>query len=172
MNNTLSRCQELEDRTAFIDSLKAERDAVEKQLELKPGGCILSDRLTFYRNQLNQAGELQKPSISAEDWYAFLLEVEAEKENLLFDERRRSQVQALRNLPYDEYLKTDHWQRLRSLKLTEALNACQVCNCSDGRLEVHHRTYDRRGAEWMQDLTVLCDRCHSMFHGHNKGGAV
>lgn len=31
-------------------------------------------------------------------------------------------------------------------------------------LDVHHRTYERLGQEQEYDLTVLCHRCHSLFH--------
>jgi hypothetical protein len=38
---------------------------------------------------------------------------------------------------------------------------------------VHHRTYERFGREDTGDLTVLCRRCHTLFHGvvegHPKG---
>ena len=64
---------------------------------------------------------------------------------------------------YGDYLKTDHWKRLRRAALRYARNRCQVCY-GTGNLHVHHRTYDRRGCELMSDLTVLCDPCHSVFH--------
>jgi hypothetical protein len=36
------------------------------------------------------------------------------------------------------------------------------CERCEGKrdLEVHHRTYERLGREWDQDLEVLCCRCH------------
>lgn len=30
---------------------------------------------------------------------------------------------------------------------------------------VHHRTYERLGKERLGDLTVLCRKCHGLFHG-------
>jgi 5-methylcytosine-specific restriction endonuclease McrA len=42
-----------------------------------------------------------------------------------------------------------------------------VCNeeASKGKpLDVHHRTYERRGAEKAEDVIVLCRRCHELFH--------
>jgi hypothetical protein len=70
-------------------------------------------------------------------------------------------------LPYNEYLKTDWWlhRRERALKLAE--HCCQVCNAS-GRLEVHHRTYERLGHERDADLIVLCADCHRLFHSDGR----
>ncbi len=68
---------------------------------------------------------------------------------------------------YDAYLKTEHWQKMRTLALDRALQRCQVCNSPDA-LDVHHRTYDRLGHELPEDLTVLCGRCHTLFHKQAK----
>lgn len=69
----------------------------------------------------------------------------------------------LRVMPYPEYLQTEHWRGLRAAKLEEAGYRCQLCNGAAG-LEVHHRTYERRGRELLDDLTVLCVDCHGKFH--------
>jgi hypothetical protein len=61
------------------------------------------------------------------------------------------------------YLRSDHWRRTRIAALDRADNRCQVCNGADA-LDVHHRTYERLGAELPGDLTVLCRRCHWLFH--------
>ncbi len=89
----------------------------------------------------------------------------AANENRLF--HQQVIVDDLRALPYEEYLKTDHWQTLRSQALSHAGYRCQVCNFPD-RLHVHHRTYARRGCERLEDLTVLCDGCHKLFHQRGK----
>lgn len=78
------------------------------------------------------------------------------------------QMMKLRLLPYDKYLKTPHWAEKRKGALERAGSRCQVCNAEDVRLNVHHRTYARLGFEMDQDLTVLCDECHGIFHGHGK----
>jgi 5-methylcytosine-specific restriction endonuclease McrA len=61
------------------------------------------------------------------------------------------------------YLRSDHWRQMRAAALDRADNRCQVCNGADA-LDVHHRTYERLGAELPGDLTVLCRRCHGLFH--------
>jgi len=65
---------------------------------------------------------------------------------------------------YDLYLQTAEWQTLRRIKMETAGHRCQVCNSDAGPLEIHHRTYERRGKERLDDLTVLCRRCHQVHH--------
>jgi hypothetical protein len=74
-----------------------------------------------------------------------------------------SKPENLRTMPYRDYLHTNHWQQIRLAALARAGYRCQLCNSSN-RLEVHHRTYARRGAEQDSDVIVLCERCHTRFH--------
>ena len=66
-------------------------------------------------------------------------------------------------MEYFEYLKSDRWSRKRIDALRRAKNRCQICN-SKGKLNVHHRTYERIFKEAKEDLVVLCERCHELFH--------
>ena len=68
-----------------------------------------------------------------------------------------------RNMTYPEYLQTAHWQAERQAAKERAHHRCQLCN-RGGELHVHHRTYERLGAEEPQDLTVLCAECHKKYH--------
>ncbi len=79
-------------------------------------------------------------------------------------------IWALSEMPYEEYMATDHWKNKRSAKLASCRYACQICNSND-RLTVHHRTYERMGHEDLEDLTVMCRRCHGIFHGKVRGFA-
>lgn len=72
-------------------------------------------------------------------------------------------AQALASMPYQEYLRTTEWHETRWIALALATKRCQVCNRT-GLLDVHHRTYERRGMELAADLTVLCRRCHERHH--------
>lgn len=65
---------------------------------------------------------------------------------------------------YAKYMRSERWASLRAAALSRAGNRCQVCN-SDLLLQVHHRKYPER-LEWEDpmDLTVLCRRCHDLFH--------
>jgi hypothetical protein len=85
-------------------------------------------------------------------------------------------------LPYQEYLQSQHWQFKKTEALKHAFYRCQVCNVEghinlgselpthyrDRQLHVHHRTYERKGHELPQDLIVLCDECHDLFHKNRK----
>lgn len=74
-------------------------------------------------------------------------------------------LQELRTMPYQAYLQTPEWQEKRDQALERSGHRCQLCN-SDDSLNVHHRTYERRGNEELSDLTVLCRQCHNLFHDH------
>jgi hypothetical protein len=65
------------------------------------------------------------------------------------------------------YLRSEHWREIRLAALERAEHRCQVCNRTE-RLDVHHRTYERVGDERPADLTVLCRRCHDLFHGNAR----
>lgn len=49
------------------------------------------------------------------------------------------------------------------MAIRKAGERCQLCN-RGGELHVHHRTYERFGAEMEDDLTVLCAGCHDLYH--------
>ena len=66
-------------------------------------------------------------------------------------------------LDYLEYLKSDHWKKLRHNMIDYTKNHCVICGNTEN-LEVHHNTYQRIGCEMFSDLAVLCKECHSLFH--------
>jgi restriction endonuclease Mrr len=70
----------------------------------------------------------------------------------------------LRAMPYRQYLRTHEWRRTRSAALVRAGNACSLDVTHTEHLEVHHRTYERLGAELINDLVVLCHACHQLHH--------
>ena len=74
----------------------------------------------------------------------------------------------LHTMPYQEYLQTPEWKARRQAALKRADRCCQVCNQDKTQLNVHHRTYDRRGYERDEDLIVLCRDCHDLFHKQGK----
>jgi hypothetical protein len=70
----------------------------------------------------------------------------------------------LQEMPYNQYLRTTEWGQTRAAALLRAGHACSMdVNHTEG-LEVHHRTYERRGAELPADLVVLCHACHQLHH--------
>ncbi|SRR6266545_5228249 len=67
---------------------------------------------------------------------------------------------------YQEYLESDHWQRLRK-KAIDRDKGCLRCR-SNRRLQVHHKMY--RGSWFdtlLSDLETLCRSCHKNEHGIN-----
>lgn len=82
---------------------------------------------------------------------------------------REREIAALRAMPYREYLQSEWWSFIRSRRLRQAGFRCQICNEGGCVLDVHHRTYERVGAERLSDLTVLCRECHTLFHQSDAG---
>lgn len=67
---------------------------------------------------------------------------------------------------YSRYLRSSHWRKLRARYQRERPWVC-VCGATES-LELHHKTYDRLGAEELDDLQPLCQPCHSLLHGLAK----
>jgi 5-methylcytosine-specific restriction endonuclease McrA len=71
----------------------------------------------------------------------------------------------LKAMPYKKFLNTIYWDIVRNYTLYKAGYACGLCH-RQGKLQVHHRTYEHRGSEIAHpgDLIVLCANCHAKFH--------
>jgi hypothetical protein len=77
-----------------------------------------------------------------------------------------AEIKQLIEMPYSQYLQTEHWQRVRKSALKKAHYKCQLCH-GGGTLNVHHKTYEYRGQEhrvYDNGLIVLCKTCHDKFH--------
>jgi hypothetical protein len=85
----------------------------------------------------------------------------------------------LRKLPYNDYLKTPHWQRVREAMLLIGVAKCRELSCSycdeswygeggESELDVHHLTYKNLGNERYQDLVLLCRKHHEQWHQSKK----
>lgn len=64
---------------------------------------------------------------------------------------------------YQSYLNSPAWRSTRNDALRRAKYTCERC----GRrrdLNVHHKTYERLGAERPSDLEVVCFVCHNEHH--------
>jgi 5-methylcytosine-specific restriction endonuclease McrA len=71
----------------------------------------------------------------------------------------------LMKLPYDSFLKTYYWRAIGMYLKYKNGEHCTYCNCEKG-LQIHHKTYEHHGLElfYLDDLEVLCDKCHKMKH--------
>jgi hypothetical protein len=64
---------------------------------------------------------------------------------------------------YRQYLQSDDWRRRADAAKARFGGRCALCNAI-ANLQAHHRTYERVGHEAPDDLTALCDDCHSAYH--------
>lgn len=67
------------------------------------------------------------------------------------------------------FLDSDYWAYVRKIKLEQSHYKCQLCGGRQ-KLNVHHNTYEHHYNEHshLEDLVVLCDKCHAKFHNKLK----
>ena len=69
---------------------------------------------------------------------------------------------------YAQYINGPAWQIKRKERLVFDNFKCSRCGDTE-RLQVHHATYERMGAERVEDLLTLCEPCHKREHGRDPG---
>ena len=62
---------------------------------------------------------------------------------------------------YQAVLSSERWKNLKDLFIRAQNGKCGRCNKS-GKLELHHKTYERLGDEKYSDLELLCASCHKI----------
>jgi hypothetical protein len=60
---------------------------------------------------------------------------------------------------YEEYIASQEWKQKRQVVLERDKFTCQTC-LSQNNPEVHHKTYENFGNEFLEDLITLCTGCH------------
>ena len=70
-------------------------------------------------------------------------------------------------MSYTDYLKSPHWQSVRSRKfffnrLGKSVK-CSICDSISG-LQIHHLTYINIGNENSKTLRIICENCHQILH--------
>lgn len=86
-------------------------------------------------------------------------------------QRNEKDYQKLKDMPYKEYLQTNHYLRLaRNVKKRDN-NTCQICGISklDNELislNAHHNSYENKGNydKEFNDMITLCSACHIIEH--------
>jgi len=69
---------------------------------------------------------------------------------------------------YQEYLKSDHWKKIRSHWWRSNLPK-KCLRCGAGHYELHHIKYNNLGKENIyKDLIPLCSKCHESIHQQLK----
>lgn len=67
---------------------------------------------------------------------------------------------------YRRHLRSKYWKNLRANRMALAKGLCERCHHgpSPHPLELHHKTYARLGHELLNDVVLLCTRCHLLIH--------
>jgi hypothetical protein len=67
---------------------------------------------------------------------------------------------------YQDYLKSDHWRKFKRLcRRKKKPFECVICKgLESGAMVLHHVTYERLGSESIDDVVLLCGRCHDLLH--------
>lgn len=73
-------------------------------------------------------------------------------------------------MSYKNYLHSTHWKTTKFL-LYSTKRRCSLCR-SKKNLNIHHKTYRRLGNENPNDLIVLCQECHYIYHKYAKAIAL
>jgi hypothetical protein len=68
---------------------------------------------------------------------------------------------------YKKYLLSDKWQLKREKLFDVRGKICERCK-SKKDIQVHHKTYKNIFNESLNDLEVLCKRCHMAHHRKEK----
>lgn len=95
-----------------------------------------------------------------------------------YNARRKAALDAIANVAadaqrpvrahdYDEYLRSENWQRKRSLILQRAGYKCEGCLSRPASV-VHHLTYEHMFNEFAFELVALCEPCHTRIHGKSE----
>jgi len=117
--------------------------------------------LSWALTNLKQDGLVENPKWSTWRLAGAALEMPVAVTDELVDEARLAE---LRTMSYALYLNTPEWRRTRAAALLRAGYCCSLNAKHTDRLEVHHNSYERLGAELSRDLAVLCHSCHRLHH--------
>jgi len=80
----------------------------------------------------------------------------------VYETHRQKRRQAWRDY-YDAYLVSLRWALLRVKALTKVNYKCVACESTD-TLQLHHRHYQTLGEESLDDVVILCKKCHDLLH--------
>jgi hypothetical protein len=80
----------------------------------------------------------------------------------VYETYRQKRRQAWREY-YDAYLVSLRWALLRVNALTKVNYKCVACESTD-TLQLHHRHYQTLGEESLDDVVILCKKCHDLLH--------
>lgn len=124
---------------------------------------LVDHQLSWALTNLKQRGQLENPRWS--HWQLPEPPTPQPGEGVIAAPVSDERLRQLQAMPYADYLRTLEWQRTRIAALRLAEHRCQLDATHEGRrLDIHHSTYERRGAERSADLVVLCADCPARHH--------
>ena len=90
----------------------------------------------------------------------------------IFDEQKTAEsvdkkVFKKQEIDYQAYICSKHWREVKEAALKRTGYKCQICSSKE-RLHVHHNNYENMFHEGETDVIVLCQKCHSLFHGKSS----
>ncbi len=158
------RWQQFQKRVGFSQYYKQHRALCN---EINQERNSIRQWLNNYQATTNIERELsnERPRLKAINALWFNLTIRNEEATIL----------ELRKLPYELYLKTKHWAKVRAAQILIHRALCQEQSCYamgeswymdnwEADLHVHHLTYDNKGNERYTDLVLLCSKHHAQWH--------
>lgn len=83
---------------------------------------------------------------------------------------RNERLRELGYRDYAHYLSAPHWRDTRErYRASDRPQACYCCEEAED-VQLHHLTYERIGAELLEDLVALCRACHAAVHALERRG--
>lgn len=84
--------------------------------------------------------------------------------------RRDNRLRQLGYKSYRAYIGSLEWRALRADYWADPHTPKDCAVCGNEARILHHRTYERVGAERFEDLAPFCDTCHSLVHALERRG--
>jgi len=70
----------------------------------------------------------------------------------------------MNKLEYRNYLKSEHWQKFRKMVKENLEHKCMDCGVVSDQLDVHHLNYNNLWNESLNDVILVCRKCHERRH--------
>jgi hypothetical protein len=122
-------------------------------------GGALFDKYNWIKNSSKEQPEQLVQNIID----PIIAEIHKLKEKPSVNDLRQQLIKMYYDMPYEEYLKTDHWVKFRRAVFDAFDGKCIVCNTIYD-LHVHHRHYTTLGEETFDDVALLCGKHHREQH--------
>jgi hypothetical protein len=138
---------------------------------------------TFTHSAYPQEATAEASGARFEEWLELPVLAPMELLTLLwefwFDRATRvnlSERDTLKAMPYQEYISSAYWRRVRAATLLAHNQECMADHCenydralgSSMSMHVHHLHYNNRGHERLDNLIVLCPDCHATVHNGKR----